>query len=72
MVLCFVEFVDPKCALTAMEALQGIIYAISMISLCLDYKSFHLITLCNTNMLFSSYFSFWSEVYPEKYLMFNC
>ncbi|KAL6216822.1 PREDICTED: uncharacterized protein LOC101308481 [Fragaria vesca subsp. vesca] len=23
MVLCFVEFVDPKCALTAMEALQG-------------------------------------------------
>lgn len=25
MVLCFVEFADPKCALTAMEALQGII-----------------------------------------------
>lgn len=24
MVLCFVEFVDPKCALTAMEALQGL------------------------------------------------
>lgn len=23
MVLCFVEFVDEKCALTAMEALQG-------------------------------------------------
>ncbi|KAJ1430285.1 RNA-binding domain superfamily [Sesbania bispinosa] len=23
MTLCFVEFVDPKCALTAMEALQG-------------------------------------------------
>ncbi|XP_061993917.1 uncharacterized protein LOC133711847 [Rosa rugosa] len=23
MVLCFAEFVDPKCALTAMEALQG-------------------------------------------------
>lgn len=29
MVLCFVEFADPKCALTAMEALQGIICAIN-------------------------------------------
>lgn len=26
MVLCFVEFVDSNCALTAMEALQGKLY----------------------------------------------